>query len=70
MIDPRVMLAGLLGASTGAATARPTVDDIFGHAPNVKKSTASQTKNTLRKRRWKIAKMSRKVNYQRNGTRG
>lgn len=69
MIDPRVMLAGLLGASTGAATARPTVDDIWG---NEKRRSATKIKkrNTLRKRRWKIAKMSRKVNYQRNGTRG
>ena len=70
MINPKALLAGLIGASISNVTHRPTVDDIWGNEKRRSTTTTIKKRNTLQKRRWKMAKMSRKVNYQRNGTRG
>lgn len=54
---------------------RPSVDDVWNRLS--RKNTRhrfmtayQQSTVAKRKRRWKIAKMSRKKNYARNGTRG
>ena len=81
MINPRLLMAGLLGLAGGVKSEEvpgaPTVNEIWGHPPTKKRvryqpilTTSEARQKAKRKIRWAIAKQSRKVNYRRHGTRG
>lgn len=82
-MQQRALIAGLMGMFGGMGdpvtqgeTPRPTVDDVWKRAsmPSTRRHRFGKLPlmgvREKKKHRWKIAKMSRKKNYARNGTRG